>query len=232
MARSFADKLDQLFATIRRPDGSVWSLTDVVGSVNEAGQTKLSASYLSELRSGRKAQPNIWVANALAQFFGQPLEYFVEDDMEPVQPGQRRSAAVSAADDSTFASRLANLLRTTEPHGVGDPSDEQLARWLIQAGYNVSVKQLAQARQGKGPKPSAALVGALASYLGVPAAYLTDPDVARAMEPQLQLMKVMQNPDIRRIAMRANNLDKSDLERVADLARRLGADLEDEDLDF
>jgi hypothetical protein len=233
VARSFADKLDLLFATIRRDDGSTYSITDVAASVTALGQTKLSASYLSELRSGRKDHPNIWVADALARFFGQPIEYFVEDDMEPVQPGRRRSPARDSAATTSVTDRLAALIRLAEPHGVQDPSDDQLARWMTQAGYPVTSEALAAARTGGAADLSVELVEKLAGYFEVPAAFLTDAEVAAAMAPQLRLMRMLKDQQIRRIAMRASYLDASDRDRVADLIARLGnADLGDEDIDF
>ena len=86
---SFAEKLDRLFTTIRRPDGSQFRMSDVASAISAAGEVKLSASYLSELRSGRKDNPNIWVVNAIAEYFGQPIEYFVVEGMEPCNAAKR-----------------------------------------------------------------------------------------------------------------------------------------------
>ncbi len=231
MARSFADKLERLFATVRRPDGSAFSLSDVVAAVNEQGDTKLSASYLSELRTGRKDSPNVWVVNALARFFGQPIEYFVED-MEPVRSDGHRRKPVSDDAFDSLADRLSTLIKLAEPHGVSDPSDEQLARWMTHDGHPVDPEVIALARAGGAEVPAEALQ-AFAGYFDVPTAFLSDPEVARAMAPQFRVMRALRETDVRRIAMRASHLDPSDRERVADLVRRLtDGDIEDDDLDF
>jgi transcriptional regulator with XRE-family HTH domain len=233
VAHSFADKLDRLFTTVRREDGSAYSITDVAAAITAQGQTKLSASYLSELRSGRKDHPNIWVADALARFFGQPIEYFVEAGMEPVQPGKRAAPAAGGAAISSLAERLNTLIRLAEPHGVTDPSDDQLARWMAQAGHPVAAAAISAARSGESAEPAAELVDQLAAYFEVPAAFLTDAAVAEAMAPQLRLMRMLKDQQVRRIAFRASNLDASDRDRVADLIARLSqAELGDDDIDF
>ena len=77
------------------------------------------------------------------------------------------------------------------------------------------------------------LASALASYSGVPAAFLTDAAVAQAMAPTIRLMKVMQDQKLRRIALRAHHLDSSDRDRVADLVNRLAGHQDEEDeIDF
>jgi transcriptional regulator with XRE-family HTH domain len=229
---SFAEKLDKLFTTIRRPDGSQFTMADVASEISAAGDVKLSASYLSELRSGRKDNPNIWVVNAIAEYFGQPIEYFVVDGMEPVQPSPTIPERVSP-DLGTIAGRVRALLRALKPNGVGDPSDDQLIRWMRQQGYDIDPAALAALRTGSGDVGSDGIVSALAKYLGVPEAILVDEAAANAIIPTLPLLKAMQDKKLRRLALRAGTLDPNDLQRVADLVNRLANDDQaDVDLDF
>lgn len=226
MPRSFADKLNQLFEIVRRDDGSAYSLSDVATAVNAEGRTKLSASYLSELRTGRKDNPNVWVADALARFFGQPLEYFVDEDMLPTAPtrGVRtdRGAAVEA-DLSTFAGRLSVLLAATQPTGGQAPDSKQLAHVLSGEGTTVSASELEDVRAGDA-EPRPALVGALAEHFGVPEAYLQSRDVAESLAGDLRLLRAMRDQGLRRLAFRANQLSPEDRKTVADLINRLSGE--------
>jgi len=228
---SFAEKLDRLFTTIRRPDGSQFTMSDVASEISAAGEIKLSASYLSELRSGRKDNPNIWVVNAIAEYFGQPIEYFVVEGMEPVQRGRTAPETITP-DLGTIAGRVRAVLRALKPNGVADPSNDQLIRWMRQQGHEVNPAALAALRS-EGNLGSDDIVSALAKYLGVPEAILIDEAAANAIIPTLPVLKAMQDKKLRRLALRAGTLDPNDLERVADLVNRLAnVDEADADLDF
>jgi len=228
---SFAEKLDRLFTTIRKPDGSQFTMSDVASEISAAGDVKLSASYLSELRSGRKDNPNIWVVNAIAEYFGQPIEYFVVEGMEPVQRGRTAPETITP-DLGTIAGRVRAVLRALKPNGVADPSNDQLIRWMRQQGHEVNPAALAALRS-EGNLGSDDIVSALAKYLGVPEAILIDEAAANAIIPTLPVLKAMQDKKLRRLALRAGTLDPNDLERVADLVNRLAnVDEADADLDF
>jgi len=228
---SFAEKLDRLFTTMRKPDGSQFTMSDVASEISAAGEIKLSASYLSELRSGRKDNPNIWVVNAIAEYFGQPIEYFVVEGMEPVQRGRTAPETITP-DLGTIAGRVRAVLRALKPNGVADPSNDQLIRWMRQQGHEVNPAALAALRS-EGNLGSDDIVSALAKYLGVPEAILIDEAAANAIIPTLPVLKAMQDKKLRRLALRAGTLDPNDLERVADLVNRLAnVDEADADLDF
>ena len=228
---SFAEKLDRLFTTMRKPDGSQFTMSDVASEISAAGDVRLSASYLSELRSGRKDNPNIWVVNAIAEYFGQPIEYFVVEGMEPVQRGRTAPETITP-DLGTIAGRVRAVLRALKPNGVADPSNDQLIRWMRQQGHEVNPAALAALRS-EGNLGSDDIVSALAKYLGVPEAILIDEAAANAIIPTLPVLKAMQDKKLRRLALRAGTLDPNDLERVADLVNRLAnVDEADADLDF
>ena len=69
---SVSEKIDQLFLSIRRPDGREYTYDEV-----EAGtEGRVSRSYIWKLRHGRNRNPSLDVIEALAEFFGVPPGYF------------------------------------------------------------------------------------------------------------------------------------------------------------
>lgn len=72
---SFADRLNRLFETVRAPNGGLYTNTEVAQWVTDAGG-RLSAPYLSQLRSGRNPRPAYDIVSALSAFFGVRPEYF------------------------------------------------------------------------------------------------------------------------------------------------------------
>ena len=70
----FADRLNQLFETVRAPD------TDRAYTGKEvAAAVGVSASHLSELRRGIKTNPSMRVVHALSAFFGVRPGYLCGD---------------------------------------------------------------------------------------------------------------------------------------------------------
>jgi transcriptional regulator with XRE-family HTH domain len=74
--RTFADKINFLFATVR-PAGE--------------DRTDISGSYIGYLRKGLRDNPSIEAVRALARFFGVPTSYLVEDEQD-----EERLASVEA----------------------------------------------------------------------------------------------------------------------------------------
>ena len=75
---SLAARLDKLFRSVRRPDGTEFSFREVAEAVTEAGEP-ISHSYIAQLRSGIKDNPTLRHMRGLARFFGVPVEYFTND---------------------------------------------------------------------------------------------------------------------------------------------------------
>src|SRR5664279_5363528 len=125
---NFAEKLSRLFDECRSPDGRRYTNLEVVEAINATKQARISPSYLSELLSGKKDNPSLWTVKALADFFGQPMDYFVEPDLSP-----RTRAALpfekvgTAAGEWTLGARL-NLLFAMAAHdGSAPPTNAQVA---------------------------------------------------------------------------------------------------------
>ena len=76
--RSLADKLNRLFATVRPDPAREYSNEHVAAAIRATG-VSISQSYIWQLRKGRKTNPTLRHLQALAEFFGVPTAYFVDD---------------------------------------------------------------------------------------------------------------------------------------------------------
>lgn len=79
-ARSFADKLNHLFATVRPSAGGEYVNEQVAAAISERG-VKISQSYIWQLRKSKKDNPTVKHLKALADFFGVPPAYFFDDEV-------------------------------------------------------------------------------------------------------------------------------------------------------
>lgn len=77
---SLAARLEKLFASVRKADGSEYSQREVAEGVTAGGEP-ISHSYVGQLRKGEKDNPTLRHLRALAKFFGVPVEYFTNDDV-------------------------------------------------------------------------------------------------------------------------------------------------------
>lgn len=78
--RTLAEKIDILFQTVRRPSREPFSNDEVATACREATGESFSATYLWQLRTGRRDNPTMRHLEALAQFFEVPVAYFFDDD--------------------------------------------------------------------------------------------------------------------------------------------------------
>lgn len=72
---TFAERLNRLFAAIRPPGRGPYRSFEVTEALEHRG-FRLSAPYLSQLRSGTRTCPSPRTAEMLAEFFGVKVEYF------------------------------------------------------------------------------------------------------------------------------------------------------------
>lgn len=72
----FAQRLDRLFRTHVKPDGSEYSYEEVQNGTGKA----VTAAYIWRLRTGRATNPGLGVIMAISHFFGIDPGYFVHDD--------------------------------------------------------------------------------------------------------------------------------------------------------
>jgi transcriptional regulator with XRE-family HTH domain len=91
-ARDFADKLNHLFAVTKSPDGDEYSNDFAADSITAAG-TKISGTYIWQLRKRKRDNPTIKHVEGLAKFFGVPVNYFFDDDVTDRVDQQLRELA-------------------------------------------------------------------------------------------------------------------------------------------
>lgn len=79
--RSFADKLNHLFATVHPRDRRPYSMDEVAAGIAKQGGEPVSASYLWMLRKGQRDNPTVKAVEAIARFFGVPTAYFFDEEV-------------------------------------------------------------------------------------------------------------------------------------------------------
>ncbi|TWE07363.1 helix-turn-helix domain-containing protein [Rudaeicoccus suwonensis] len=77
-----SEKLTWLFANVRGPRGSQPSAAELSNDLLDSYGVKVSAQYLNHLRRGYRNAPGGDVVHALAGYFGVPVEYFFDDEVE------------------------------------------------------------------------------------------------------------------------------------------------------
>ncbi|MET9608464.1 helix-turn-helix domain-containing protein [Streptomyces sp. NPDC006512] len=76
-----AVRLDDLFRTVR-PKGRHWTNAEVAEELKRADPgLKVGGVYLSQLRTGKRANPSPDLLAALARFFGVSVAYFFDDEV-------------------------------------------------------------------------------------------------------------------------------------------------------
>ncbi|WP_188316936.1 helix-turn-helix domain-containing protein [Solihabitans fulvus] len=83
-ASVLAGKIDTLFRIVRRPNREPYSNEEVARACREATGETFSATYLWQLRTGRRDNPTKRHLEALAQFFQVPPAYFFDDEQGAV----------------------------------------------------------------------------------------------------------------------------------------------------
>ncbi|ANW22603.1 helix-turn-helix domain-containing protein [Streptomyces clavuligerus] len=76
---TLSGKIEELFRVVRRPDNQPYSNEEVAASCRRTTGESFSATYLWQLRTGRRDNPTKRHLEALAQFFQVPPAYFFDD---------------------------------------------------------------------------------------------------------------------------------------------------------
>jgi transcriptional regulator with XRE-family HTH domain len=79
MSLTFAVRLNRLFDSVYPPWRGPYTSAEVIEALRVRNIT-LSAPYLSQLRSGKRARPSEATMTGLAHFFRIPPAYFTDDD--------------------------------------------------------------------------------------------------------------------------------------------------------
>lgn len=117
---SLAEKIGTLFQVVRRPNREQFSHEEVARACREATGETFSATYLWQLRTGRRDNPTKRHLEALAQFFQVPVAYFFDDDQSSAIARELELlGALRDAGVRSVALRAVNL----SPEGIGTISD-------------------------------------------------------------------------------------------------------------
>lgn len=117
---SLAEKIGTLFHVVRRPNRDQFSHEEVARACREATGETFSATYLWQLRTGRRDNPTKRHLEALAQFFQVPVAYFFDDDQSSAIARELELlGALRDAGVRSVALRAVNL----SPEGIGTISD-------------------------------------------------------------------------------------------------------------
>jgi transcriptional regulator with XRE-family HTH domain len=119
-ATTLAEKIDTLFQVVRRPNREQFSHEEVAKACREASAESFSATYLWQLRTGRRDNPTKRHLEALAQFFHVPVAYFFDDDQSSVIA--RELELLGALRDAGVRSMALRAVALS-PEGIGTISD-------------------------------------------------------------------------------------------------------------
>ncbi|WP_037610144.1 helix-turn-helix domain-containing protein [Streptacidiphilus rugosus] len=124
---TLAARIDKLFDVVRRPDREQYSHEEVARACREATGDTFSATYLWQLRTGRRDNPTKRHLEALAGFFQVPPAYFF-DDRQSARIGEELTLLGALRDAGVR--ELALRAVTLSPEGLGTISDmiEVIAR--------------------------------------------------------------------------------------------------------
>ncbi|GAA0399964.1 XRE family transcriptional regulator [Streptomyces luteireticuli] len=118
--QSLAERIERLFRTVRRPDRTPYSNEEVARACRESTGETFSATYLWQLRTGRRDNPTKRHLEALAAFFEVPVAYFFDDARSaPVAEEVALLSAMRDAGVRDVALRAVNL----SPDGLGTVRD-------------------------------------------------------------------------------------------------------------
>jgi transcriptional regulator with XRE-family HTH domain len=78
--RSFGDKLAHLIETVHPPDRGSYSYREIAAGIAEHPGA-MTAAHINQLVKGKQPHPRIHYVEALACFFGVPVQYFFDDDV-------------------------------------------------------------------------------------------------------------------------------------------------------
>jgi transcriptional regulator with XRE-family HTH domain len=106
-----AERLDRLFATVHPSGRGPYTLREAADAINtDAGETIISAAYLSQLRTGKRGEPSHSRLAAISRFFRVDISYF--SDQVPDEDAGRQAEALAAMQDDgvrTIALRARGL---------------------------------------------------------------------------------------------------------------------------
>jgi len=138
--RTLADKLDHLFRTVHPRGRGEYSYAEVAKAIEDRGGPTVSATYIWQLRKGRRDNPTKRHLEALADFFGvSPVYFFDNAEAERIADQLALLTALRDGGARQIAARVAGLSegsiqslremtdRLRELEGLPEPAPEQAA---------------------------------------------------------------------------------------------------------
>jgi transcriptional regulator with XRE-family HTH domain len=107
-APSLAERLDRLFRTVHPGGRGEYTYEEVAAAIRDQG-TMISHTYVWQLRKGIRDNPTKRHLEGLAQFFGVPASYFLDEDTSEVDAQLELLTALRGSQVRTMALRAADL---------------------------------------------------------------------------------------------------------------------------
>jgi transcriptional regulator with XRE-family HTH domain len=122
----------------------------------------------------------------------------------------------------TLAMKLNHLFDTVYPAGSGPYSNEEVAALIRDnGGPTISATYIWLLRKGQRDNPTLKHVEALASFFGVPQAYFFDDETAAKVDAELELLNVMKDLGVQKVAMRVAGLSSKSIESISEIIERV-----------
>jgi transcriptional regulator with XRE-family HTH domain len=110
---SLAERLDRLFRTVHPAGRGEYTYDEVATAIRDSG-TMISHTYVWQLRKGIRDNPTKRHLEGLAQFFGVPAAYFLDEDTAAIDAQLELLSAMRDAPVRNIALRAADL----SPSGI------------------------------------------------------------------------------------------------------------------
>ncbi len=122
----------------------------------------------------------------------------------------------------TLSAKLNHLFETVHPAGQGPHSNEDVAAFIRdQGGPTISATYIWMLRKGRRDNPTLKHVEALANFFGVPPAYFFDDETTANVDAELELLTVMKDLGVQKVALRAAGLSSRSLDSIAEMIERV-----------
>jgi transcriptional regulator with XRE-family HTH domain len=122
----------------------------------------------------------------------------------------------------TLAEKLNHLFEAVHPATRGPYSNEEVAAAIRdQGGPTISATYIWLLRRGQRDNPTLKHLDALAGFFGVPAAYFFDDATAAAVNAQLDMLNVMKDAGVQKVALRVAGLSPRSLDSIAEMIDRV-----------
>jgi transcriptional regulator with XRE-family HTH domain len=124
----FTQRLDHLFKTITKPDGSEYTYEEVQNGTGKA----VTAAYIWRLRTGKASNPGLGVIKALSRFFGVDPSYFVHDDIDEAKRWVEKRANAELANQLEDENVKNIALRASELDEQGKQTLLDMIDYILQ----------------------------------------------------------------------------------------------------